>query len=346
MVDPRSALLAFLGLVVLGAVLFWPVRGVVPRLVRVARLSERVRAEDALKHLYDAETRGVACTPESLAGMLQVRSATALRIFGRLQSLGLAAASQDGFVLTEDGRSYALRILRTHRLVERFLADRTGILPGEWHDQAEEWEHRLDEAATERLASRMGQPLYDPHGDPIPTARGVVPEPRGIPLHTAPPGATVTVIHLEDEPAEVFQRLLSSGFVLGQSLRILEVTPARVRFEVEGKDASLNTVLARNVTVRLLPEPEGMVEARRTLADIEVGERAAVVGISAACQGPQRRRLLDLGVVPGTVVTAVMRSAAGDPIAYDVRGALIALRRQQAEWIRVTAADGAEGEAA
>jgi DtxR family Mn-dependent transcriptional regulator len=72
-----------------------------------------------------------------------------------------------------------------------------------------------------------------------------------------------------------------------------------------------------------------------TLDQLAVNESAAVVGISPACRGPQRRRLLDLGVVPGTEIRAVMRSAAGDPIAYDIRGALIALRHEQAEWIRV-----------
>ena len=67
-----------------------------------------------------------------------------------------------------------------------------------------------------------------------------------------------------------------------------------------------------------------------TLDRLAVDESGAVVGISPACRGPQRRRLLDLGVVPGTEIRAVMRSAAGDPIAYDIRGALIALRREQA----------------
>jgi DtxR family Mn-dependent transcriptional regulator len=62
-----------------------------------------------------------------------------------------------------------------------------------------------------------------------------------------------------------------------------------------------------------------------------------VVRLSAACQGLQRRRLLDLGVVPGTRVTAEFASPGGDPIAYRIRGALIALRRVQAELIQVDA---------
>ena len=78
-----------------------------------------------------------------------------------------------------------------------------------------------------------------------------------------------------------------------------------------------------------------------TLLDAAPRETVRVVSISQACQGTRRRRLLDLGVVPGTEITPELRSAAGDPIAYRIRGALIALRRTQAEWIRVArAGDG------
>lgn len=66
-----------------------------------------------------------------------------------------------------------------------------------------------------------------------------------------------------------------------------------------------------------------------------MGEVATVTGLSPACQGPQRRRLLDLGLVPGTRVTVEMRSPLRDPVAYRVRGAVIALRRHQADWVQV-----------
>ncbi|NNL30398.1 MAG: ferrous iron transport protein A, partial [Gemmatimonadetes bacterium] len=77
-----------------------------------------------------------------------------------------------------------------------------------------------------------------------------------------------------------------------------------------------------------------------TLVDLEPGESARVVGISPRCKGAQRRRLLDLGVVRGTVIEAAFRSAGGDPIAYRIRGALIALRHEQADWVRVELPDG------
>ena len=70
-----------------------------------------------------------------------------------------------------------------------------------------------------------------------------------------------------------------------------------------------------------------------------IGQEATVVDISAACRGLERRRLLDLGIVPGTVVRAELQSAGGDPIAYRIRGAMIALRKDQADLIYVRSHD-------
>lgn len=328
-------MLIFFGIVLLLAAVLWPRVGLVARLSRLKLLSERVRVEDALKHLYDCETRGVPGTLEGLAGVLEISRGKALRILERAEALGLVSPAPEGFTLSGSGRAYALRVLRTHRLLERFLADRTGTRPAEWHLQAERREHQLSPDDTEQLARRMGHPLYDPHGDPIPTASGQLPDLRGTTLRYIAPGTTVRVTHLEDEPVEAFQRLLDQGFTLDMVLRVTEVTRELIRYEVDGHERTLARALAGNVTVEPIDDPGALDAGVITLDELTVNEAGAVVGISPACRGPQRRRLLDLGVVPGTEIRAVMRSAAGDPIAYDIRGALIALRREQAAWIRV-----------
>lgn len=70
-----------------------------------------------------------------------------------------------------------------------------------------------------------------------------------------------------------------------------------------------------------------------TLATLHPGERGIVE--SLRCTGLTRRRLLDLGMVPGTEVEAAMVSPNGDPVAYQVRGTLLALRREDAESIEI-----------
>lgn len=323
-----------------------PRRGWIPRLARVLRMTERVRLEDALKHLQHCESMGLPCTTESVAGALEVSKARALRYLGRLDRMNLARADGIGHRLTEPGRRYALRLLRTHRLLERYFADRTGLPAQEWHEEAERQEHRLSVDQTERLAARMGHPAFDPHGDPIPTPTGALPPSLGIPLTEVPRGSVVRIVHLEDEPREVYDRIVARGFSPGMMLRVVALTPSTLTILAEGREQTLESVLAANVEVVAEDAVESLDAPQPTLAGLPVGEVAEVVGIAPSCQGLQRRRLLDLGVVPGTLVRATLASASGDPVAYEIRGAAIALRRAQAELIRIRSAPDGNGAAA
>ena len=118
-------------------------------------------------------------------------------------------------------------------------------------------------------------------------------------------------------------------------VRVLEVGSGEVRFEAGGREQSLPPVIAAKITVEPLPDADLDEGARETLAEVEGGGMARVLGIHPGLQGPQRRSLLDLGLVPGTLVEAELASAGGDPVAYRIRGALIALRKDQSRWIQV-----------
>jgi DtxR family transcriptional regulator, Mn-dependent transcriptional regulator len=335
MVDPGRALLVFAVLVGVAALALWPGWGLLSRIVALARMSERVRVEDALKHVYSCERVGRACSIESLAGHLEISTAAAARLLSRLAELGLVLTTPDGPSLTDVGRESALRVVRTHRLWERYLADRTGVPASDWHDEAEHMEHTLSPEEADALSASLGHPSWDPHGDPIPTASGHLPPAERLSLAGAPAGRSVEIVHLEDEPREIYDALLSEGLTLGGRLDLIERTDQNVVVAAGGREWPLDAVMASNVTVRLLPPGERAAGATETLAALAPGETARVLAISPACRGSQRRRLLDLGVVSGTEITAEFTSASGDPIAYDIRGALIALRREQAEWIQI-----------
>ena len=104
MVDPAFALLVFFAVVVLLVLAWWPRRGLVPRILALARMSERVRIEDALKHLYNAEYAGRIRSVEGLAGALEVRRARATRLVALLENRGLAHVRDAQVMLTEEGR--------------------------------------------------------------------------------------------------------------------------------------------------------------------------------------------------------------------------------------------------
>ena len=259
----------------------------------------------------------------------------AAALLSGLSEMGLTRTRTEGPVLTDEGEQWAVRIVRTHRMWERYLADRTGVPAGEWHDEAERMEHTLSAAQVDALDARLGHPRWDPHGDPIPTPAGEIPPDFGFGLPAAEPGRIVEILHLEDEPREIYDRLIEEGLALGARLEVIGRTDRAVGLRSHGRDWSLNPVAADNVTVRYLPPGAQADPGRTTLLDARVGETVHVINISKVCQGAQRRRLLDLGLVPGTEITPELTSAAGDPTAYRIRGALIALRRTQAAlvWI-------------
>ncbi|MDZ7344903.1 MAG: DtxR family transcriptional regulator [candidate division KSB1 bacterium] len=315
--------------------LFWPGKGLVWQLRRARGLSQRVLIEDALKHLYHQEDKNQIGTIESLSGALGIRRNDAANLLGKLEAQGLIHSEQNGFGLTAEGKAYALRVIRVHRLWERYFAEETGLAETRWHEEAEKREHQTTPEEAEAMATQMGNPLHDPHGDPIPTRNGELPPRRGKPLTDLPVGQLARIIHIEDEPAALYGQLVAHGLYPGMQIQLLSKSAERVRFTADGKAMHLSPVAAANVTVTPLAKDHEIEGPYNLLSSLRVGESGVVLGISKACRGMQRRRLMDLGIVPGTVIRAELRSASGDPTAYNIRGAMIALRQDQANLIHI-----------
>ncbi len=296
--------------------------------------AERHRIEDALKKLFGEDGPG-ALGRNELGRDLRLDPADTDELVRHLARRGLARDEGERLALTESGRKAALRVLRRHRLYERYLSDRTGMPPTAWHEEAERAEHELSDADAERLASRLGHPRFDPHGDPIPTPDLDLPPSRGPSLAELSPGDRAEVTHVEDEPPEIFARIASLGIAPGARLRVAGRDGNRVTATIDGRKRSLDLSTARNVSVDVLPDDAEAGAAVRTLADARLGEPVTVKRLAPRCQGIHRRRLLDLGIVPGTRIVPELVAASGDPVAYRIRGALIGLRREQAEWIEI-----------
>lgn len=333
---PLETLLLGTAVLTVIAVALWPATGLLARWRRATERSSRILVEDALKHLYDYEYRKIPATLESLAGTLSISRDSAVNLITRLETLRLVERRNLELCLTSGGRSYALRVIRLHRLWERYLADETNVREADWHLEAEQKEHAMTFDEGNALARKLGNPLYDPHGDPIPTVSGTLPSPQGIPMTSLNDDAVAAIVHVEDEPAAIFAQLVAVGLFPGMQVRMIEQTPERVVFDAAGNEVILAPVVAANISVVPLPPDAPQQESSRTLASLGIGERGMVSGLSPACRGLQRRRLMDLGVVPGTVIEAELRSPGGDPTAYRIRGATIALRNQQAEHIYIT----------
>jgi DtxR family Mn-dependent transcriptional regulator len=338
MYDPLIALIVGSVAVAGGALIFWPDKGLFSRWQRSRRVTQRVLSEDALKHIHETQLHGRRPTLSSLAGALQISQNRAAELLTDLDQRGLLAIEGEELRLTPTGREAALHVIRAHRLWERYLADDTGFAEADWHHLAEQHEHDLSPREVDALAARLGNPTHDPHGDPIPTPDGEIIGHSGRPLATLSLNTVARIVHVEDEPETVYAQLVAEGLYPGQRVRLLEVTPQRVRFWASGNEHVLAPIVAANIAV--VPEEEPAASDLQSANDeplhnLKLNESGTITGLSPRCRGVERRRMLDLGIVPGTVVRAEMISPSGDPMAYRVRGALIALRREQAELVRV-----------
>ena len=314
-----------------------PRRGWLSRRQRARDRRERIEREDALKYIHKAESKGRRPTLEGVAGAVGLTLDEAARLLGNMQTAGLLVDSDGTPRLTEVGRDSALHIIRAHRLWERYLAEETGFAEEDWHGRAEAREHELTPAELEALAARLGHPTRDPHGDPIPTSDGVLEPHGGTPLAGLAADQAGRIVHLEDEPAILYAQLVAEGLSPGQIVRNVTTTPERVHFWTNGDEHILAPIVAANIFVTPLPGDEAeAAPSGRPLTALALGESARVVALAPGLRGQERRRLLDLGLLPGTVVTAELRSPGGDPTAYLIRGATIALRAEQARQIRVT----------
>jgi DtxR family transcriptional regulator, Mn-dependent transcriptional regulator len=295
---------------------------------------ERRRIEDALKHLFDHEYRGRRASLSSLAGALRLPDSTVLALVTRMQALDLVRATGQDFDLTPAGEKLALQVVRAHRLLERYFADEARLPLSQIHAAAERREHKLSPVDVERLSAALGHPSFDPHGDPIPSKGGAVPPPSGTPVTSWQSAAIGRIVHLEDEPQISYAQIVAEGLRVGQLVRVIESTPARVVLTDGENEYRLAPAVAANVF--LAPAPEAALTAGLSrLSDWPDDTPASVVGLDDACQGFSRRRMMDLGFTEGAIIRPVLRTFAGDPRAYEVRGTLVAIRRDQAAQVLV-----------
>lgn len=328
---PKPLAFSLLGLAFLALVaLLWPRIGLLARWRRAARPSDRVTVEDALKHIHARELRGTLATPESLAGKLRIRVKAALDLISRMEQGELIQSTGPGLRLSTAGRKAAIRVIRAHRLLERYLVDELRMPLETIHTTADRREHSLSDQEIADLDARLGYPQRDPHGDPIPSSDGALESLEATALTDWSIGRPARIVHLEDEPPEALNQIIAAGFAPGMQVEVRSVSRDKLVIWDGEQDRILAPVVASNVFVKALPHP---IRPPVKLSSLQPGESARVIALR--CAGFNRRRLLDLGLTPGTLVECAYPGPLGEPMAYTVRGALIALRREQGDEIEI-----------
>jgi DtxR family transcriptional regulator, Mn-dependent transcriptional regulator len=183
--------------------------------------------ENYAKAIYALQRRGhAAVTTNALAERLGVTAASASGMVKKLDALGLVRHEPyRGVELTRDGERVALEVLRHHRLLELYLAERLGMPWDRVHDEAEVLEHVISEELEALIAAKLGHPTHDPHGDPIPTPELTIDEGATVSMQSLDVGARGVFMRISDSDPEMLRYLGDRGIAPGDSFEVVEKQP-------------------------------------------------------------------------------------------------------------------------
>ena len=182
--------------------------------------------EDYLKAVYELEQRGSPAETNAIADLLKIAPASVSGMIRRLADQGLITHERyHGARLTSAGRKAALKTLRRHRVIEAYLTSALGYSWDRVHDEAERLEHAASDELIDRMAAAIGEPETDPHGAPIPTRDGTLPEREAVALATLQPGDTAKVARVSDKDAERLRYLAELGIMPGATVQVVAREP-------------------------------------------------------------------------------------------------------------------------
>jgi DtxR family Mn-dependent transcriptional regulator len=127
--------------------------------------------------------------------------------------------------LTPAGRRLALSVIRRHRLIELFLATSLDIPWEDVHRYADALEHAASDELIEQIAAKLGDPVADPHGDPIPTRALEVDERRQPSLADLQPLEHAVIVRVSDSDPAMLRYLTEHQIGIGDPVELVARQP-------------------------------------------------------------------------------------------------------------------------
>mgnify|MGYP001095878825 CR=1 FL=1 len=294
-----------------------------------------------------------------LAEALSISPVSVNEMCRKLQDQGLVLYQPyKGAQLTPEGERRAYYILRRHRLWEVFLVGKLGFEHIEAHEVACQLEHATPNLLADRLDAFLEYPGVNPQGEPIPRADGVFAARPQVTLASLSAGQQGHVVRCDvGDATRAF--LDERGIRPGARLTVVATAEDGVLVQAGETHISLARSLAEVIRVELgeagskhpagtQPKPmsiskdeeesEMQVKDETTvyhvpLNTLRVGQRGVVVHVGG--KGPVKRRMMDMGLVPGSEVKVLRVAPLGDPIEFMVKGYSLSLRKSEAKAIEV-----------
>jgi DtxR family Mn-dependent transcriptional regulator len=212
--------------------------------------------ENYLKVIYALNTEGTrGASTNDIAEKLSTKASSVTDMLKKLAEKQLVHYKKyQGTSLTEKGTKLALNIIRKHRLWEVFLVDKLKFKWDEVHEIAEQLEHVQSRELSKRLDNYLGNPKYDPHGDPIPDANGnIKPQLSKKYLSEIKENEHATIIGVADSSPELLRHLEQQKLSLGTTLYVVNVYEydRSMLLQLENKkELSLSHQICKNIWVK------------------------------------------------------------------------------------------------
>ena len=207
--------------------------------------------EEYCEAIYELREDDVAVIQARIAERLDVSRPAVSEMIRRMEAEGLVTVLKGAIRLTEDGLALAERVVRRHRLAERFLTDILGLSWAEAHVEAGRWEHVISDNVERAMTRVLGDPTTCPHGNPIPGADYRAPD--ATTLSAIAIGAEFTVSRipeeLEFEPG-MLAFLEENSLQPGHSGRLTALSPdGTATVEIEGRHVGIGRFASDRILV-------------------------------------------------------------------------------------------------
>ncbi len=210
--------------------------------------------ENYLKTIYHLQQTAETVSTNDLAAALGTAPASITDMLKKLSKKGLVSyKAYYGCHLTAPGTDKAIGIIRRHRLWEYFLSQKLGFSWEEVHEVAEELEHVSNEKLILKLDEFLGFPRTDPHGDPIPDAKGKMVQQQQISLASLPEKKAAVVTQIGNQSPEVLEMLDEKNIAIGTRIQVIKKYPFDESMEIKTDNrhqSHITRELSQNIFIK------------------------------------------------------------------------------------------------
>lgn len=210
--------------------------------------------ENYLKAIFHLErTYPTGVSTNALAEQMEAKASSVTDMMKRLSEKKLVVYKKyQGVKLSKTGKETAVEVIRKHRLWEVFLVDKLDFAWDEVHEVAEQLEHIKSEKLISELDKFLGFPKKDPHGDPIPDAKGNFVFADKVLLSELKLGESGICVGVKDSSAEFLQYLDKNDIALGKEIRVLEKESFdhSMLINLNGRELKISNVISSNLYIK------------------------------------------------------------------------------------------------